>query len=74
MAQDDITASQRIDARIAELDDWRGETLANIRAVLKRADPDLVEEWKWRCDPVQRPNGIVYEFGRRSGMPMPASN
>ncbi len=59
MAQDDITASQRIDARIAELDDWRGETLANIRAVLKRADPDLVEEWKWRGVPVWYQDGMI---------------
>jgi hypothetical protein len=59
MAQDDITASQRIDARIAELDDWRGETLANIRAVLKRADPDLVEEWKWRGVPVWSHAGMI---------------
>jgi hypothetical protein len=59
MAQDDITASQRIDARIAELDDWRGETLANIRAVLKRVDPDLVEEWKWRGVPVWSHAGMI---------------
>jgi hypothetical protein len=59
MAQDDITASQRIDARIAELDDWRGATLANIRAVLRRADPDLVEEWKWRGVPVWSLAGMI---------------
>jgi hypothetical protein len=59
MDQDDITPSQRIDARIAELDDWRGETLARIRAVIKRADPDLVEEWKWRGVPVWSHAGIV---------------
>ena len=59
MDQDDITPSQRIDARIAELDDWRGETLAQIRAVIKRADPDLVEEWKWRGVPVWSHGGIV---------------
>jgi len=59
MDQDDITPSQRIDARIAELDDWRGETLAQIRAVIKRADPDLVEEWKWRGVPVWSHAGIV---------------
>src|SRR3954470_11479118 len=40
-------ASQQIDARIAELDDWRGETLARIRRIVKEADPDVVEEWKW---------------------------
>lgn len=59
MAQDDITASQRIDARIAELADWRGETLANIRAVLRRADPELVEEWKWRGVPVWSHAGMI---------------
>jgi hypothetical protein len=40
-------ASQRIDERIAELDDWRGATLAKMRALIKEADPDVVEEWKW---------------------------
>jgi hypothetical protein len=40
-------ASQSIDRRIHELDDWRGETLARIRALVKEADPDVVEEWKW---------------------------
>ena len=41
------SASDSIDARIHELDDWRGETLARIRALIKEADPDVVEEWKW---------------------------
>jgi hypothetical protein len=41
------TASQKIDDRIAELDDWRGATLAVVRAVIRDADPDVVEEWKW---------------------------
>lgn len=59
MAHDDVTASERIDARIAELDDWRGETLAQIRAVLKRADPDLVEDWKWRGVPVWSHAGVI---------------
>jgi hypothetical protein len=59
MDQDDITPSQRIDARIAELADWRGETLARIRAVLTSADPDLVEEWKWRGVPVWSHAGMV---------------
>ncbi|MDX6224994.1 MAG: hypothetical protein QOE64_1370 [Frankiales bacterium] len=40
-------ASQRIDERIAELDDWRGETLAAVRTIIKAADPEVVEEWKW---------------------------
>jgi hypothetical protein len=40
-------ASQKIDLRIAELDDWRGETLARVRAIVKKADPKAIEEWKW---------------------------
>ncbi|QEN14359.1 DUF1801 domain-containing protein [Mycolicibacterium sp. ELW1] len=59
MADDDITAAQRIDARIAEFDDWRGETLAHIRAVIKRADPEVVEEWKWRGVPVWSHAGMI---------------
>ena len=45
--QEPMSASDLIDARIAELDDWRGETLARIRALVKEADPEVVEEWKW---------------------------
>ncbi len=41
-------ASQQIDTRIEELGDWRGETLSRLRALIKQADPDVVEEWKWR--------------------------
>ena len=41
------TPSDQIDARIGELDDWRGETLARARALIKQADPEVVEEWKW---------------------------
>jgi hypothetical protein len=41
------TASEQIDARIAELDDWRGETFAYLRGLIHEADPDVVEEWKW---------------------------
>ena len=41
--------SRLIDARIAELDDWRGEMLARLRALIKQADPEVVEEWKWRA-------------------------
>jgi hypothetical protein len=48
-----------IDARIAELDDWRGETLARLRALIQRADPDIVEEWKWRGTPTWSHDGIV---------------
>ena len=42
------SAAELIEARIGELDDWRGETLARIRAVVKQADPEVVEEWKWQ--------------------------
>jgi hypothetical protein len=59
MAQDDITASENIGARIAELDDWRGEMLAQIRAVIINADPDVVEEWKWRGVPVWSHAGMI---------------
>ena len=51
--------SRLIDARINELDDWRGETLARIRALIKEADPDVVEEWKWRGVPVWSHAGII---------------
>ena len=51
--------SQLIDARIAELDDWRGELLARLRGVVKQADPDVVEEWKWRGVPTWYHDGIV---------------
>jgi hypothetical protein len=55
----DESPSELIDARIAELDDWRGETLAQIRALVKEADPDVVEEWKWRGTPVWSHDGII---------------
>jgi hypothetical protein len=51
--------SQRIDARIVELSDWRGETLARIRDLIKQADPEVVEEWKWRGVPVWEHDGII---------------
>jgi hypothetical protein len=51
--------SQHIDARIKELGDWRGETLARIRKIIKDADPDIVEEWKWRGVPVWEHDGII---------------
>ena len=56
--------SQKIDARIAELDDWRGKTLARIRTLIKQADPKVVEEWKWQKAtspgvPVWSHNGII---------------
>lgn len=55
----DRSASALIDERIAELGDWRGETLARVRAIVKRADPDVVEEWKWRGVPVWSHDGIL---------------
>jgi len=59
-AKDGIgSSSQLIDARIKELDDWRGETLARIRVLIKQADPDVVEEWKWRGVPVWEHAGII---------------
>jgi hypothetical protein len=51
--------SQLIDARIKELDDWRGEMLARIRMLIKHADPEVVEEWKWRGVPVWSHAGII---------------
>jgi len=51
--------SENIDARIRELGDWRGETLARIRNIIKQADPDIVEEWKWRGVPVWEHDGII---------------
>ena len=52
------SASQLIDARIRELDDWRGETLARVRALIKQADPEVVEEWKWSV-PVWSHDGLI---------------
>jgi hypothetical protein len=51
--------SQLIDARIKELSDWRGETLARVRALVRQADPEVVEEWKWRGVPVWSHAGII---------------
>jgi hypothetical protein len=51
--------SKMIDGRIKELGDWRGETLARIRGIVKQADPDVVETWKWRGVPVWEHNGII---------------
>jgi hypothetical protein len=51
--------SRQIDARIKELGDWRGETLARIRGIIKQAVPEVVEEWKWRGVPVWEHDGIV---------------
>jgi len=51
--------SQLIDARIKELSDWRGETLSHVRALIKQADPEVVEEWKWRGVPVWSHDGLI---------------
>jgi hypothetical protein len=51
--------SRLIDARIKELDDWRGTTLSHIRALIKQADPEVVEEWKWRGVPVWSHDGLI---------------
>ncbi|KAB2656490.1 DUF1801 domain-containing protein [Brucella tritici] len=56
---DDNEASKLIDGRIAELGDWRGATLARMRALIKKADPDVIEEWKWRGVPVWSHDGII---------------
>jgi hypothetical protein len=58
-SQSSKTPSQLIDERIAELPDWRGETLSRLRALVKEADPDIVEEWKWRGVPIWSHDGIV---------------
>ncbi len=57
--EDGKTPSELIDARIAELDDWRGATLAKVRSVIRKADPNIVEEWKWRGVPVWSHAGII---------------
>ncbi|BCB18833.1 DUF1801 domain-containing protein [Bosea sp. ANAM02] len=62
MAKDEVqdqTASELIDAKIASLVDWRGETLARMRALIREADPDVVEEVKWRGVPVWSHGGII---------------
>jgi hypothetical protein len=51
--------SRLIDARIKELSDWRGETLARVRRLIREADPEVVEEWKWRGVPVWEHDGII---------------
>jgi hypothetical protein len=55
----ELSPSQSIDARIEELGDWRGEMLARIRHLIKQADPEVVEEWKWRGVPVWEHAGII---------------
>jgi hypothetical protein len=58
-AADAATPSHLIDARITELNDWRGETLARVRSLIKEADPEVVETWKWRGVPVWEHAGIL---------------
>jgi hypothetical protein len=55
----DKSPSQLIDARIEELGDWRGEMLGRLRTLIKQADPDVVEEWKWRGVPTWYHDGII---------------
>ena len=55
----ETSPSALIDARIKELNDWRGETLARVRALIKEADPEAIEEWKWRGVPVWSHGGIL---------------
>ena len=76
-------ASERIDARIAELGDWRGALLSRLRALIHEADPEVVEEWKWRGTPVWSHHGILctgetytkvvkMTFARGAALPDPA--
>ena len=58
-AADTASPSKLIDGRIKELGDWRGEMLKRVRALIKEADPDVVEEWKWRGVPVWEHDGII---------------
>src|SRR5438874_2039466 len=58
-AKGEHSPSQLIDARIRELSDWRGETLARVRTLIKQADSEVVEEWKWRGVPVWEHAGII---------------
>ena len=58
-AKSDVSASRLIDERIRELADWRGQTLARVRSLIRQAVPDAVEEWKWRGVPVWSHGGIL---------------
>jgi hypothetical protein len=57
--QKNASASQLIDARIKELGDWRGHMLSRLRSLMKEADPEVVEEWKWRGVPVWSHDGLI---------------
>src|SRR4051812_2990225 len=59
VASEGQPASELITQRIAELGDWRGDTLARMRTLIKEEDPDVVEEWKWRGTPVWEHDGII---------------
>jgi hypothetical protein len=59
MSNPNQSPSQLIDSHIANLPDWRGETLARVRSLIHEADPDVVEEWKWRGVPVWEHDGII---------------
>jgi hypothetical protein len=58
-SQESRSPSQLIDARIKELGDWRGKMLSRLRALVKEADPEVVEEWKWRGVPVWYHDGMI---------------
>jgi hypothetical protein len=58
-SQESKSPSQLIDARIEELGDWRGELLSRLRALIKEAVPEVIEEWKWRGTPVWSHNGMI---------------
>ena len=58
-SQKSESPSQLIDARIKELDDWRGKMLSRLRTLIKEADPEVVEEWKWRGVPVWSHDGLI---------------
>jgi hypothetical protein len=58
-SQEGKSPSQRIDEKIGELGDWRGQMLAQLRALIRQADPEVVEEWKWRGVPVWSHDGII---------------
>jgi hypothetical protein len=59
MSDSEFTPSEMIDQRIRDLGDWRGEMLARLRALIRQAEPDIVEEWKWRGVPVWYRDGMV---------------